>query len=133
MSKIRKKHEARISRQKRVRQAIKGSAKRPRLCVYRSLKYTYAQLISDETGEVLGSASTRSMDVSADAKDSNGSGDSKGNGRGSVNSAKALGMEIAKVAKAKNISSVVFDRNGYLYHGRIAAVASGAREGGLDF
>jgi len=127
MSKIRKKHEARISRQKRVRQAIKGSAKRPRLCVYRSLKYTYAQLISDETGEVLGSASTRSIDVAAETKESTG------NGRGSVNSAKALGLEIAKVAKAKNISSVVFDRNGYLYHGRIAAVANGAREGGLDF
>ncbi|HMO18114.1 MAG TPA: 50S ribosomal protein L18 [Oligoflexia bacterium] len=123
MSKIRKKHEARKTRQKRVRQHIKGSNLRPRLCVYRSLKYTYAQLISDEAGVVLGSASTREVELSKE----------QGKGRGSVDSAKALGKEIAKLAKEKNIGSVVFDRNGYLYHGRIAAVAEGAREGGLEF
>ena len=111
---------SRKKRQARVRRQIQGTATSPRLCVFRSLKYTYAQLISDETSSVLVSASTKSIEVT-------------GGSRGSKAGAKALGAEIAKLAKGKNISKVVFDRNGYVYHGRVAAVAEGAREGGLEF
>lgn len=125
MSVIKKKHESRIRRQKRVRRTVVGTDSKPRLCVYKSLKYTYAQLISDDSGKVLGSASTRTLDVTSE--------DGTAAGRGSVTGAKALGQEIAKLAKANNIESVVFDRNGYVYHGRVAAVAEGAREGGLAF
>jgi large subunit ribosomal protein L18 len=125
MSTVKDKHASRIKRQKRVRRSVIGTNSKPRLCVFKSLKYTYAQLISDETGVVLGSASTRTIDVSGE----NGSPI----GRGSVDSAKLLGKEIAKLAKDKSIESIVFDRNGYVYHGRVAAVAEGAREGGLVF
>ncbi len=111
---------SRKKRQARIRRTIKGTQAQPRLCVFRSLKYTYVQLISDETSTVLASASTKSLDV-------------QGGSRSSKAGAKALGAEIAKIAKEKNISKVVFDRNGYLYHGRIAAVAEGAREAGLEF
>lgn len=120
MSKMKKKHDSRLRRQKRVRKSVTGTNVKPRLCVYRSLQYTYAQLISDESGLVIGSATTRTLDV----------GDK---GRGSVESAKVLGEQIAKIAKEKSITHVVFDRNGYVYHGRLAAVAEGAREGGLAF
>ncbi|MCC6221096.1 MAG: 50S ribosomal protein L18 [Deltaproteobacteria bacterium] len=99
---------------------IRGSDARPRLCVFRSLRYTYAQLISDESAKVIVSASTKSM---ADTVSK----------RSSVDGAKELGQKIAELAKAKEISRIVFDRNGYVYHGRVAAVAQGAREGGLDF
>ncbi|MCB0323482.1 MAG: 50S ribosomal protein L18 [Bdellovibrionales bacterium] len=107
-------------RQNRVRRKIRGTDERPRLCVYRSLRYTYAQLISDESGSVLGSVTTKGMDlggVTASSKEG----------------AKVLGQKLAVIAKEKNISNVVFDRNGYVYHGRVAAVAEGAREGGLAF
>ena len=109
---------SRKKRQARIRRTIRGTQSQPRLCVFRSLKYTYAQLISDETSTVIASASTKTLDV-------------QGGSRSSKAGAKALGTEIAKLAK--NISKVVFDRNGYLYHGRIAAVAEGAREAGLEF
>jgi large subunit ribosomal protein L18 len=127
MSIVKKKHASRIKRKKRVRQSVQGTDAKPRLCVYKSLKYTYAQLISDDSGKVLLSATSRSLDMSAtdDA--------SRQVGRGSVEAAKLLGVEIAKLAKEKNLGKVVFDRNGYVYHGRVAAVAEGAREGGLDF
>jgi large subunit ribosomal protein L18 len=125
MSVIKKKHESRIKRQKRVRRSVVGTDVKPRLCVYKSLKYTYAQLISDDSGKVIGSASTRTLDVTKE--------DGAVAGRGSVESAKVLGKEIARLAKDNKIESVVFDRNGYIYHGRIAAVADGAREGGLAF
>ncbi|MDR2337470.1 MAG: 50S ribosomal protein L18 [Deltaproteobacteria bacterium] len=112
--------EIRTTRKKGLRKKVKGTAEKPRLCVYRSLKYTYAQLISDEKGIVLGMASTKQLaNTKLSAK--------------CVDSAKALGKKIAEIAKAKNIETVVFDRNGYLYHGRVAAVADGAREGGLNF
>ncbi len=125
MSIIKKKHESRLKRQKRVRRSVVGVDSKPRLCVYKSLKYTYAQLISDDSGKVIGSASTRTLDLTGE------SGTSAG--RGSVEGAKLLGKEIAKLAKDNKIESVVFDRNGYVYHGRVAAVADGAREGGLRF
>lgn len=111
---------SRKKRQARIRRKVRGTQVQPRLCVFRSLKYTYAQLVSDETSTVLASASTKSIDV-------------QGGSRSSKDGAKALGAQIAKLAKEKNISKVVFDRNGYLYHGRIAAVADGAREAGLEF
>lgn len=120
MAKGTSREDARIKRKQRVRKRVRGTDEKPRLCVYRSLKYTYAQLISDESGKVLGSASTRQV---------------KGEEKSArcVESAKALGIKIAEIAKEKNISRVVFDRNGYLYHGRVAAVADGAREAGLEF
>ena len=112
--------EVRDRRKSGLRKKVRGTNTKPRLCIYRSLKFTYAQLISDEDGVVLGSASTREVvaeNSSTKCKDS----------------AKALGKKIAEIAKSKNIESVVFDRNGFVYHGRVAAVADGAREAGLKF
>ena len=106
-----KRAQSRIARQRRVRKKVRGS-------VFRSLRFTYAQLISDESNAVLGAASTREL-----------GGDSKSTA--SVEGAKELGVKIAEIAKSNNIEQVVFDRNGYVYHGRVAAVADGAREGGL--
>ena len=118
MSIAKKRNDARNSRKARVRKKVKGTEQSPRLCVFRSSRFTYAQLISDDTGSVLASASSRN--IAADGKSTK-----------SVDSAKAVGVKIAELAKEKNIEQVVFDRNGYLYHGRVAAVANGAREGGL--
>ncbi len=120
MADLKKKHASRIRRKIRVRKQIKGTSEKPRLCVFRSLKYTYAQLISDEDGTVLAAASTRNLSV-------------EGGSAGSKAGAKTLGLELAKKALTKNIKNVVFDRNGYVYHGRVASVADGAREGGLQF
>ncbi len=111
--------EVRATRKKGLKKRIRGTAERPRLCVFRSLKYTYAQIISDEDGRVICSASTKTL---IEGKES-----SKG-----VEASKKLGQKIAELAKANKIEGVVFDRNGYLYHGRVAAVADGAREGGLN-
>ena len=108
----------RLKRKVRVRKKIKGTDEKPRLSVFRSLKYTYASLVSDQSGTVYGSISTKSL-----ASESSKKG---------VDTAKELGKQIAALAKEKNISSVVFDRNGYLFHGRVAAVAEGAREAGLE-
>jgi large subunit ribosomal protein L18 len=93
---------ARLRRQARVRKKIKGSDGRPRVCVFRSNKHIYAQVISDDQGKTLAAA-------------------------------KLVGLMLAKLCKEKNITEVVFDRNGFLYHGRVKAVADGAREGGLKF
>ena len=112
-------NKARLQRHKRVRGKISGTAACPRLCVYRSLKNIYAQIIDDETGVTLVSAST--VD-----KDFNEYG-------GNVDAAKAIGLKIDEKAQAKNIKDVVFDRGGYLYHGRVRSLAEGAREGGLNF
>lgn len=109
----------RAMRQQRIRRSVKGSEMRPRLCVFRSNRYTYAQLISDESGTVLGAVSSKALDGVKSMS--------------SVEGAKLVGKQIAELAKAKNIETVVFDRNGYLYHGRVAAVAEGAREAGLKF
>lgn len=113
------KNKARLKRHKRVRKNISGTAERPRLNVFRSSKHIYAQIIDDVAGVTLVSAST--MD-----KDFNGYG-------GNVDAAKKVGETVAKRAAEKNIKSVVFDRGGYIYHGRVAALAEGAREGGLEF
>lgn len=115
----------RSKRKQRIRVHIRGTEERPRLCVFRSHKYTYAQLISDDTGTVITAASTKDLDAS-------GAGE-KASSKSSVEVAKELGKKIAELAKAKKVERVVFDRNGYIYHGRVAAVATGAREAGLQF
>jgi large subunit ribosomal protein L18 len=105
---------------RRIRRKVKGTPERPRLCVYRSLKQIYAQVIDDKQGRTLAAAS------SADA----GAGLASG---GDLAGAKAVGKLIAERAKAKGIQKVVFDRGGYLYHGRVKALAESAREAGLEF
>ncbi len=110
---------ARLRRHKRVRKNISGTAERPRLNVFRSLNHIYAQIIDDTKGVTLVSAS--SMDKAFQGKG------------GNVEAAKAVGKMVAERALEKGIKTVVFDRGGYIYHGRVAALAEGAREGGLDF
>jgi len=105
----------------RLRQRMNGSAERPRLNVYRSLNHIYAQVIDDGSGKTLAAAST--------VKGKKGSKTTGGN----VASAKEVGKTIAQLAKEKGIKKVVFDRGGYLYHGRIKALADAAREAGLEF
>ena len=109
-------------RQERVRKKVLGTDARPRVCVFRSNKHIYAQVISDNQGKTLASVSTLSEALAEGAKQTKG-----------VETAKQVGLALAKVCKEKNITKVVFDRNGFLYHGRVKAVADGAREGGLDF
>jgi large subunit ribosomal protein L18 len=109
----------RIKRHRRIRNKISGTAACPRLNVFRSAKNIYAQLIDDEAGVTLCSASTNEKDFA-------------GYG-GNCEAAKKVGLALAERAKEKNICDVVFDRSGYVYHGRVAALADGAREGGLNF
>ncbi len=111
--------EARKKRTARIRKKVNGSPERPRLVVFRSNKHIYAQVIDDKAGVTLAAASTLALE-----------GD---NSRLTVDSAKLVGKKIAEEAIKKSITSVVFDRNGFVYHGRIKAVADGAREGGLNF
>lgn len=107
----------RVKRHLRVRGKISGTAECPRLCVYRSIKNIYAQIIDDEAGVTLVALSTVKSEEYG----------------GNVEAAKKLGNELAKLALEKGIKDVVFDRAGYLYHGRVQALAEGAREGGLNF
>ncbi|MBL7771162.1 MAG: 50S ribosomal protein L18 [Flavipsychrobacter sp.] len=112
-----------IRRQKiqyRIRKKVSGTAQKPRLSVFRSNAETYVQLIDDENGVTLASASTRDKDILAQKVNKTEKG-------------KLLGVAIATKAKALGLETVVFDRGGRLYHGRIKAVADGAREGGLQF
>ncbi|MCI7331851.1 MAG: 50S ribosomal protein L18 [Selenomonadaceae bacterium] len=113
------KNKARQKRHLRVRNHISGTAERPRLNVYRSLANIYAQIIDDEKGVTLVSASTQEKGFE--------------NYGGNVEAAKAVGAAIAKRALEKGINEVVFDRGGYVYHGRVAALAEAAREAGLKF
>lgn len=113
----------RARRHKRVRRKIAGTNDRPRLCVFRSAKHIYAQIIDDASGLTLVAASTRKV-----------SGIKPGEKEGRKTAeARAVGKQIAEAAKAKGVATVSFDRGGFLYHGRIAALAAGAREGGLEF
>lgn len=105
----------------RIRRKVRGTAERPRLAVYRSLTNLYVQVIDDSKGATLVAAS------------SNEKGDAKMKSGGNLGAAKAVGKLVAERAKAKGISQVVFDRGGYLYHGRIKALADAAREAGLKF
>ena len=111
---------ARKLRQARVRKSIRGTAMRPRLSVFRSEKHIYVQVISDETGETLLTTSTLTPDVKSRIKKST-----------DVAAAKVVGEVIGKSCLDKGITAAVFDRNGFLYHGRVRAVAEGAREAGL--
>ena len=112
------KNKLRLKRHRRIRGKISGTAERPRLSIFRSNKNIYAQLIDDVAGVTLASASTLDENVSDATK---------------VEQAAAVGKAIAEAAKAKDISTVVFDRSGYLYHGRVQALADAARENGLEF
>ena len=112
------KNKTRQKRHARVRSKISGTAECPRLNVFRSNKNIYAQLIDDVAGVTLASASTVDKDISGENK---------------TEDAKAVGASIAKKANEKGIKEVVFDRGGYLYHGRVAALATAARENGLEF
>jgi large subunit ribosomal protein L18 len=112
-------NEARLKRHRRVRQSVVGTAERPRLCVFRSNKHIFAQVIDDKTGMTIFGVSD--LNVKA-AK-----------GKSKTEMATEVGKLVASEAKAKKIDMVVFDRGGNLYHGRVKALAEGAREGGLKF
>jgi large subunit ribosomal protein L18 len=114
--------EARVKRQVRVRRKVRGSGECPRLCVFRSARHIYAQIIEDATGKTLVATSTIAKEVVEGQKYT-----------GNVDAAKAVGAAIAKKALEQNIKQVVFDRNGFLYHGRVKALADAAREAGLAF
>ena len=122
MFKKRDRNEVRKIRHERVRKKISGTPERPRLCVFRSLNHIYVQLIDDTAGNTICAASTMEKDIAAQI----GEADKKG-------ASKIVGKAIAERAIAKGIKSVVFDRGGYLYTGRVAELAAGAREGGLEF
>ncbi|MBL8146095.1 MAG: 50S ribosomal protein L18 [Anaerolineae bacterium] len=117
-----KKREQRERRHRRVRARVMGTAERPRLNVFRSLSNIYAQVIDDKAGNTLVSASTVDREIAKQVE-----------GKSKIESAKIVGQALAERAKAAGISQVVFDRGGYRYHGRIAALAEGARAGGLEF
>jgi large subunit ribosomal protein L18 len=112
---------ARARRQARVRKRVRGTDQRPRLCVFRSNAHIYAQVISDESGRTLAAASTASGALKDQGKGSN------------RDAAKRVGELVAKVCQERGIHEVVFDRNGYLYHGRVRVLAEAAREAGLKF
>jgi len=114
------KNVTRKRRHARVRKNVTGTAERPRLNVYRSNKNIYAQLVDDTNGTTIVSASTVDKDFGSEST-------------GNVDAAKQVGELIAKRAQEKGVKSVVFDRGGYLYHGRVKALAEGAREAGLEF
>jgi large subunit ribosomal protein L18 len=116
------KRQSRERRHLRVRATISGTPERPRLNVYRSLSNIYAQVIDDTVGHTLVSASTIDNDIAAQIE-----------GKSKTEAAKIVGQAVAQRAKDAGITTVVFDRGGYQYHGRIAALAEGAREGGLEF
>lgn len=110
--------EQRVARHDRLRKKVEGTSARPRLAVYRSLKHIYAQIIDDSTGTTLAAASSQEKDLKV---------------TGNAEGAKQVGAKLAERAKAKGINAVVFDRGGFRYHGRVANLATGAREAGLEF
>lgn len=112
----------RVKKHNRMRNKIQGTTERPRLAVFRSEKHIYAQIIDDMTGTTLVAASTVEKDIKASVKATS-----------NVEAAAAVGTAIAKKAAAKGIEEVVFDRGGFLYHGRVKALAEAAREAGLQF
>ena len=120
-------HERYLARQKlrrrrHVRKSVRGTTERPRLTVYRSLQHIYCQVVDDTTGKTLASASTKDKDLRGSIKYG-----------GNVVAAKEIGKAIAQRAKAASVSKVCFDRGHVKYHGRVAALADAAREGGLEF
>ena len=119
MAKTNQRSAARQRRKAHIRKTVRGTSESPRLSVFRSARHIYAQVIDDSTGKTLASASSLT-------KDFDGPG-------GNKDSARRVGLAVAETAKAAGIERVRFDRNGFLYHGRVAALAEGAREGGLKF
>lgn len=119
---IEEKERLRKKRHRRVRYKVSGTAERPRLNVSRSIQHIYAQLIDDSSGHTLASASTLDTGLKAEVKSG-----------GNIAAAKAVGKLIAARAQEKGVTTVVFDRGGYKYHGRVQALADSAREGGLQF
>jgi large subunit ribosomal protein L18 len=119
MSVASKKLKTRMRIKARIRGKISGTAARPRLTVFRSNKQIYAQVVDDLSGKTLASASSRAI--------------KEAQGVAKIEQAKMVGTKVAEVAKAAGVESVVFDRNGYLYHGRVKSLADAAREGGLQF
>ena len=117
-----KKLEGRARRKLRIRRKISGSTERPRLSVFRSARHIYAQVIDDGSGQTLAAASTLSADIKGTLEAGN-----------KTDAAKKVGALIAKICLGKKVDKVVFDRNGYLYHGRVKALADAAREAGLAF
>ncbi len=114
---------SRLLRQKRMRRKVRGTDIRPRLCIYRSNKHLYAQVISDESGRSLASVSTLSADLKERVQQKTAT----------VSAAKEVGQLIAKKCQKQGIQTVIFDRNGFLFHGQVRAVAEAAREAGLQF
>jgi large subunit ribosomal protein L18 len=108
---------SRLTKKIRIRKTVKGTLARPRLCVFRSSKHIYAQVIDDVTGQTLISFSSLELDKATSGKDQ----------------AEMVGQSVAKEALSKGLGNVVFDRNGYIYHGRVKALADGARKAGLNF
>ena len=121
-SKTNPRQQARLKRKRRIRKTISGSPERPRLSVFRSSKHIYAQLIDDFNGATLAAASSMDPETRQQEKV-----------KGKIENAKQVGKVIADRAKSKGINRVVFDRNGFLYHGRVRALATAAREAGLEF
>ena len=115
------KQSRRLHRKIRIRKKISGTMERPRLVVFKSNRFIYAQLIDDEAGKTLASTSSQTLAKDGEALKMN------------KDTATQVGKEIARIAQDQKIEQVVFDRNGYLFHGRIKALADGAREGGLKF
>ena len=122
MPRIKTKEDARLRRKKRIRKDIFGTAEKPRVSVYRSLNHIYVQAIDDRNGKTILSASSVEADVKGKAKKT-----------GNKVTAKAVGELLAQKCKSKGIENVVFDRSGYVYHGRIKALADAARAAGLKF
>ena len=122
MSTATKKSVSRTRRKRSIRKKISGTSERPRLSIFRSNKHIYAQVIDDVSGKTLASASTESATVKSEISD-----------KKKTEAAQVVGQKIAEQCKSLSIETVVFDRNGFIYHGRVKAVAEGAREGGLKF
>jgi large subunit ribosomal protein L18 len=117
---IKKIVDPRVRRHRRVRKKVRGTAQRPRLAVFRSNNHIYAQVIDDVAGRTLAAASTADASL-------------KGGATGNIDAATKVGTLVAERAKAAGVEKVVFDRGGFRYHGRVAALADAAREGGLEF
>jgi large subunit ribosomal protein L18 len=115
------KEERRVIRRRRIRKRVAGSTERPRLAVFRSGRHIYAQIIDDDRGVTLVAASSRETDLPAVE------------GSGKVSKSSSVGKRLAERAKEKGVSKVAFDRGGYIYHGRVKALAEGARSAGLEF
>ena len=122
MAKMNSRAMARGKRVKRIRKKITGTAERPRLRVFKSARHIYGQLIDDAAGHTLAALSTASKDFTPAPE-----------AKGKTALAKEVGVRLAELAKSRGVEKVVFDRGGYIYHGRVKALSDGAREGGLDF